>query len=471
MHLSLSSTLSGLIELGISEIENQALVVVRQIDLGHVLDFSIPSSLSLLRRLIGGILLGSYSKIFFGTISTIEYKYQEALSMLEHSPTHEDFFSKFYVRRELLDIDSILSRVSDGNKVILRGGRGIGKTTELYYIKRQLEFSQNIVIYASVSGVPVSESYTVDILLLLLIRTISTISTRNIPIKFVEKLQNLIIQFVKDEEIAMSGKTYSNLTNLLDLLDKVIQRDSKISASRLTIGRKINSIIKQIVDTFNELVSSVENPEKKLVIMIDDLEKIPDIEKNFEQFISDWSNSFAQLNCGIILNMSSHLFLKYHKNITLDAYHIPALQVKNKNGTENEDGIELITQILRKRISEDYLISNDIAREAARMSGGVIIDFLDIIRSSFTKALSTKLPSINKDVLKELFLQWTEKYRNGIEGRYYQRLSKLHQDKKSEIDDGFTSLLAINAVLEYQDLDGKWYDIHPAVLPIISNGD
>jgi len=284
----------------------------------------------------------------------------------------------------------------------------------------------------------------------------------------VEKPMLTDIGEVKQTKPDKKEKKEIIITDLITNIDLLLKGGYKFKTHYIKLRRKedtIMTVTRNVTDTINEILISIEKwSNKKLLFIIDDFEKA-----RHHDFFTRWWDSFDQLACPVILSMPQNKsYASQIDSVTksYSVYLLPIPQVEDKDGSENESEIELLNQMVRRRVSED-IIPDDIVRMAAKMSGGVISDLFTILQQSLVKALSQKLTSVNKNILNEVFSERVGIYRTIIDPKYYKRLEEIQRTKNAENDEDIYELLSRNLILEYRENSNRWYVLNPAVVPLI----
>jgi hypothetical protein len=128
-----------------------------------------------------------------------------------------------------------------------------------------------------------------------------------------------------------------------------------------------------------------------------------------------------------------------------------------------------MTDIVRRRIPENLIPENVIIR-SAKVSGGVIFQFIENLKACCIKALRAGMPSVNNNMLNEVIEDLTTRKYYGMEQKYVSKLNELYDDDKLKIvfevskDEVLKELLFQQSILEYRDDENKpYYGIHPVL--------
>lgn len=136
---------------------------------------------------------------------------------------------------------------------------------------------------------------------------------------------------------------------------------------------------------------------KKILIVIDDLDKMAP--KQAEELFYGYSTVLTGLDCNLIYTMPRALMFsdKYQWIIRFydNDIKIPNIALFERGGNRNDASWKIMREIVEKRLKEQRLplqtlISEEALELAIEMSGGVIHDFIRIIRESAVNAYENK---------------------------------------------------------------------------------
>jgi uncharacterized protein YbcI len=266
------------------------------------------------------------------------------------------------------------------------------------------------------------------------------------------------------KEDIIEKKTQFSLKGITNWVEVFFSRDR---TTRQTVRLKADSLVNEIVKTFNSTVSSIENASgKRIVIILDDLEKVTD-ESRMIDILLKHSNVIRGLNCHIVLTVPPSIFyspLSRQIGQTYGiTYFLPPFQVRNKDGTYNVSEINLMQKIIDKRISGD-LLTADLLQNTAKRSGGIIIDFMRMLKLSLGKTYDRGESHVTESNLNEAFNSLVDDFDKIISPDEYELLAIIHHEKEPRSKNAkFRELLFNLIVLEYNERGTSWYGLHPAV--------
>jgi GTPase SAR1 family protein len=397
---------------------------------------------------------------------------EQALNLLDYNATTEDFFNKkYYVERQeaiKTKINEIKQRIlypeQRGAKILLCGHLGAGKTTILRRLNQDLkEQGLHVIFVSSRNEAPVVDLDYTDILLLLMKKTLELIKQKSvrIQISITEKIYELLKQLANKEITIADGNG----------LDSQIVALMGTSSTRNKV-RELRE--KTIIPVFNELLSILGN---KVVFIIEHIEKRRSIENlnNLERCLIDFSDAVENLNCSVLLVLSHSIFYRSDflaaiDKIYSDKYFLPIFQIRNSDGTYNEDEVRLMEEIVRRRIPGD-VIPNLVITRSAKLSGGIVREFLEILRACCWKAQAQNSPNVNINMLNDYIREQTGNLHHKTLEKYKEKLNELYDGENLKIiydvsvDNDLKNMLFEQAILEYKDKDNNsFYGIHPLLL-------
>lgn len=243
----------------------------------------------------------------------------------------------------------------------------------------------------------------------------------------------------------------------------------------LTLRDNIRSAVKRnvtsLVDLINNIVTHIRAnlPEgKELLVIIDDLEKIPDVKKADDLFIQAGSYMTTP-KCKIIFTVPIALYysLKFQQlsDTFGKTYPLPNIKVYAKGNPENIDPSGCMHEFFKKRINE-RLFEKSAIDTAIFNSGGVAREFVRILKNSCTKALAQSRDTVTKDIVDAVIINLRNEFSRGLEKRHMDVLKAYLNNLDTDDDRTKMELFHAKVLLEY--LNGsKWVEINPIVKPLI----
>jgi len=361
-------------------------------------------------------------------------------------------------------------------KIIFPAIRGNGNTTELNKLAENIKREDEIFVVMFVAKDKldmVSVNY-VDLLLSVGIEIHNAVSRHVEPDPELEKaLSNWsekVVESIKGETEELEVGIGFNA--ILKLLGKMKTE----ATTREIVRRVVEPRLSDLIELVNGVVAYAEEKlGKKILVIIDDLDKMAP--KQAEELFYGYSTVLTGLDCNLIYTMPRALMFsdKYQWIIRFYDNDIKILNIAlfERGGNRNGENWRIMREIVEKRTKEQglplqTLVSDEALEFAIGMSGGVIHDFIRIIRESAVKAYENKRNRIEKEDVNAYVIDLRNDYLRILTGKDFDILRAV-TDKHEKTDaDRFRELLFNLAILEYLDPEGElWYDVHPVVKGVL----
>ena len=399
----------------------------------------------------------------------------ETYDNLTMDSKQEYFFTNLYVPRDLPEISQLLfqleSKIKEHTRILFTGHRGSGKTSELRRLKYELEKKDFFVVYVStIDDLRLSDINYIDIFLMVIKKTIEQIDNDGSlkidgdDLSEVEKLieilsGNLTIEDIKTKKVGFG------LTGILSMITAHLSSGFE---TREKYRKGFEEVIDEIINLYNYIISVIEKQtSRKVVIVVDDLEKTPD-RKQILEVLDGQSKVISKLCCHFILTLPTYIVYSTDaRQVNLDfcsTYFLPIYEVKTKSGTLNSPEILKMIEIAKKRIINNC-VNVATLEDCAIMSGGLMHDFLRLLANSCSIANSKKENKVSHAHLLTSFKSLSQDAKIGLDAKYVEILKDIHKTKEIKITSDIKDLIYNLAILHYKSVDGDyWYDVHPAVV-------
>jgi hypothetical protein len=254
---------------------------------------------------------------------------------------------------------------------------------------------------------------------------------------------------------------FKNITSIL--LRELTMRD----AVRDAIKRNITSLANIINSLVNEIQSKLDN--KKLLIVIDDLEKIPDINKAENLFVQAGTYMTVP-KCKIIYTVPIALFysikFKQLSDVFSEPFILPNIKVYDSNDRTKLDPTGCLEKFLEKRI-DLALIDKDAKDNIIQFSGGIPRELVRILKDCCIKAITKERDSISIDIVNDVISNLRNSYDRGLQKRHYDLLNLINNGEKPDDESTLMELFHSKVVLEYQN-GTRWTAINPIVEQLLN---
>ncbi|HEX9511431.1 MAG TPA: hypothetical protein VF939_13170 [Puia sp.] len=296
--------------------------------------------------------------------------------------------------------------ISDYIKIIFSGHRGCGKSAELRRINNQLSHPDRyLTVFIDLEKeVEVGSFQYADFFSLLIHKLIEKLEEKKIRAGS-DRLRHLARQLlptkieeasVDKEKLAIGAEIGADagfsLFGFLGLKTSFKEAFSGENEISKTIRKEIKQNTLSLVYNLNaELVETKMALEKSgqgkdILFIIDGSEKVK-TEVYEELFIAN-GNIISQLNINLLTAVPISAFFQIEKAPYkfLNRYTVPMIKI---NG--NDKAVELMTEIIAKRIDLSLFIEKDALNTCIAYSGGCIRQLFQIVHTSLKKSLGERI--------------------------------------------------------------------------------
>ena len=371
----------------------------------------------------------------------------------------------------------------DDQKFLFMGHHGCGKSTELYNVAESLKDEYFVIQYSIREYTDILGVTYIDILFSLLRNIVRAAIDNNIDIntRVVDSIfrywnAEKVMTFTDEEEITFQGETAvgaSLLSILSAKLKLLLQSSSKIKTE---VSDKIEPTVPQLIDEINAFLADFKNklPEKKLLIIIDDMDKlgIPEAESIF----IDHVRQITSLNANIVYTFPIYLFYspkyRYIINEFDETLILSMIKVKTRDGNNYELGIETIKNIIYRRANSNLFEPGAIDFVVEKCGGSIRTAFTIIREAALNAELSYRRAHMSDDSQKMIsnddMLFAYRSYKSGLEKvvrtDHLPLLKEVAKNKRPLLDKEnilVMELLVSLIVIEYNG--ERWCDLNPAI--------
>jgi hypothetical protein len=385
-------------------------------------------------------------------------------------------FDAYYVLREdspIMELKQMILMDDSASKILCTGHRASGKTTELRRLMFMLDDKYFVVYFSAMDALELADIDYKDVLLCMVLQTLRSIEEHKVKISedIVEDMHLLLTQLSGElvvSKVEERARGFDIGGKLRALVVEMGGRFKSETVTRGEIRRTAEHLIQDVLQRFDLLIAELQERTKKpLLIIVDDLEKadLAFAEKIFYEHAA----TLTRPSCKAIFTFPVSLayapsWRQVEMNFPLRPCVLPLKSVKKKDGCINREGVDFLKNIVWKRVSSE-LFDDDALEKLASWSGGIVVDFLRMVRDCCVKAEARDLERVDVDLAGEAFDYLINDYGRPLEEKYYPKLAEVYQKKDAKIDEELRFLLHLLAILEYDK--GRWYDVHPAVEQIL----
>jgi hypothetical protein len=363
---------------------------------------------------------------------------------------------------------------------VLMGHYGCGKSTEIN--KLEQKFIKNNYIVKKIDcqiEINLSKIDVFDIIYLILQSLIDV--AQELKIKGVDEKNEYIIRaldYFNDTDIVKKIKEENS--DSIEIgggfsFDKIISIFAKgktaIQYNTETITTIKERIKKNNEDWFScmnflcEAIYTQEN--KKPIIIFENFDKIGETSKVLEIFNDGYISSekirtYCIFTFPISLTYDSRIGRIEH---CFDKFIFPMIEVKKKDGANNEEGIQAIKNIIGKR-ADLNLFETGCLDLLIEKTGGCLRDVFTCIKDAADMADYRKKTKVQIKEIKESLLYMKSDITRRIVTGDYPALTEIHNDKMEiENKEKMLEYLESHVVLEYNG--ERWHDCHPLIWDFI----
>lgn len=416
------------------------------------------------------------------------FYFQEGLDF--SAPPKRGRYSDFYVERdspyEILKNELLMSE--NPEKFLFSGHRGTGKSTELSKLAANTDIRERFIIvkYSIKEVLDIMDIDYRDFLVSFgaeLFRAMTEDNQLELSpslVKKIESWKNSFTENLKGDETIIAaniggGVKTSGLPFFLDLAARLKTQRTNRKTVRETIEPKLRELIDMIQDLITLVGEKLSG--KELLVIIEDMDKIPDEEKARKLYF-DSGQYLAAPRCKIIYTfpIAFRRDPKFTNVIQLIGRSHTLQNIKLWERSDKErsligSGIETMTEFVKLRMNLE-LIEKTALKEAIRNSGGMMREMARIMQYACVKAHSKELKQITKEIIDEAVADARQEYEGLLtKDEYYEDL-KAVGETRILCGEHCITLLNSRHILEYiNGQNDNWYDINPIIMPLIANWD
>lgn len=386
---------------------------------------------------------------------------------------------------------------------LFTGHIGCGKSTELLRLKKDLEAEGfHVVYFESSEDLDMADVDIGDVLLAIAQRVGNSIEALklaqpNIFRELLQKAERLLLTEIDIPQAEMNvpgvGSVGYNLDDGVSLA---------MGIGKITVRAKNDSMLRDRLNAFlgpqkNRLLEAInkellepaiaqlkQQGKKGLVVIMDNLDRVDNRPKSHgrpqqEYLFIDQSDCFTGLRCHTLYTMPlalkfsgeyGHLTQRY----TEDPRVLSMVPVQRENGSESEEGMALLQQMVLARAFPDLAEGDRLAHltqvfeseavmdRLCRASGGHVRDLLRLL-SGWIKKSRRQLP-LTAEALEQVIRERRNEMSLQISPKEWELLRQVRETKRVGGDEGYKTLVHSRLVFEYRDQGMSWFDVNPLLL-------
>jgi len=376
-------------------------------------------------------------------------------------------------------------QIGINNAYLLAGHRGCGKSTELFDLKQKFvkEYYPVAMVRAEIDlNLHLADCWDIMLFVTKALCEIADENNINLPDATVEAVLDYIKTDIVetetiDKDATIRGEASAtasvNLAYLLKVFLKIKSSLQVGTHTRTILTRKGEQRASEWVMYIKEISDIIANKMdgKQPIIIFEGLDKIQPYDRAFDVFRHE---ILAKMPFPVIYSFPMPLIYD-SKIATLESLYsisvLPMIKISNVDKTDNNEGIDVITQIVEKRASLE-LFDHNVLTHMIKQTGGVLRHLFECIVTASYLASWREAEKIEmqdaEDALSEIYISLTRL----ISTQDNEYLIKIYNDEnyRKSIDnkDDLLNLIGASVILEYRNGD-RWHDLHPLISKFLEN--
>lgn len=368
---------------------------------------------------------------------------------------------------------------------LFTGHVGCGKSTELLWLKAQLEYEGfHVVYFNSSDDMDMADVDITDILLAIareVGESLEAIGVRLKPRYFVNFFRE-IADILPILPIDITDVQLSIFGNIAKITAKTKDSPTLRVQLRKFVEPRTNTLLEAINrEVLEPAIERLKLQGKKgLVVIVDNLEKMhnsvkPSGSSQAEYLFVERGEQLKQLNCHLVYTIPLVLIFSNVLGRLTDLFGrdpkvLPMVPVQLQNNSEFPQGIKLLQQMVMARAfpgvsweRSRYFMTQvfdtpETLEQLCRVSGGHVRSLLMILQACLQR--TDALP-VSRECLASVIKQRCNTLKNTITDQEWELLHQVAQDKSLRGEEGYQSLIHSMFVFEYRYQDEPWFDINP----------
>ncbi len=364
---------------------------------------------------------------------------------------------------------------ADAQKILFSGCMGCGKSTELNKLALDLEKNRRDLVIIKYNLTDVLDVFDLDYsdvlfsLAYQLYRRAETIGV-TIDKAVVNNIEEFVGDVTRDVEEIKEKRAGLGVT----LQKLFVGKYQQERLTRETVRKQLKPRISRLIELINSMVVQIKLAGYDALIIIDGIDNSPlDIGKNLYY---GFGQVLSKPDCTIIYTIPISVVYSSEFTVIQQSFDktviLPNITVTNPDGSQNEDGISIFSNLSERRMRSD-LIEKDALRYAIRMSAGITREFVRTIKDSCVEAIVRGGDRITCDDVKRAVTDRKNDFKRILSKKtQYTALKEVHDTQSIYIDDEdiraeIPGLLHNLSIVEYNG--DIWWDVHPVVLSILKS--
>ncbi|NEO94020.1 MAG: AAA family ATPase [Moorea sp. SIO3G5] len=369
---------------------------------------------------------------------------------------------------------------------LFTGHIGCGKSTELLRLKAELEKQQfHVVYFESSQDLDMVDVDVSDILLSIARSVCESLEAISIQLRasYFSKLFNEIKDFLQ------TPIEFSTEAEFSVGIAKITARSKDSPQQRQLLRQHLEPRTQSILNAINEeiLQSAIQQlklrGKRGLVVIIDNLDRVDNRSmvsgrSQPEYLFIDRGTQLRRLNCHVVYTLPLSLMfsneyetLKNRVGGGVAPKILPMVPIQLRDGRDYPEGMALLRQLLlarafpmvdpQQRLNLIPLVfdSPETLDRMCRISGGHVRNLLGLLYN----CLQHEDPPFSRSCLESVIKGYRDDLTLAVEEEEWKLLSQVVQQQSVKGEQEYQTLLRSMFVYEYQDQQGRWFGINPAL--------
>jgi KAP family P-loop domain len=376
-------------------------------------------------------------------------------------------------------------------KILLTGHRGVGKSSALTYLSKQLQTSSKLwVVHFSIVDVDLNDLDYVDIMVLMVAKILE--QCRDQELKLGSAIQkrlevwsseiDIVREYKESSQIEAEAKTEVSigtpgwLSSSVKAFLSVSGKIGKESATRKTIRQQVTPKYSELLGIIDDLQQAISKTiSRQLVCLIDGCDKAS-VKASEELFYKN-GHYLSIPECSIVYTFPVALQHSKEYNQILpyftEAIPIPNFKTQTRKNPDQaeqqrlQNGISLLKEVITKRVNPN-LLTQSALEKIVISSGGISRLAIKLTHKAALRALVAKTDKIEEHHVDAAINEERKVYQRMLTAKQKDLLRKARdeQDIDPDPEAGYLDLLHNLSLIEY-DNGEVWYAVHPIAAPLL----
>lgn len=396
----------------------------------------------------------------------------------------------FYVERvddPLSDLRVQLINCADStDKTLLAGHRGSGKSTELNRLAADPAIAERfeVIRFSVRDALELTDVGHVDLLLTLVARTYQGLTERGIAlglagstVKALERWQGAVTERMNElvkgsaADLAVGGEGVGVLSAFFGRIGGRLRYERTTrEVTRQTIEPRIGEFIDNLKSFFLDVRMALQPEGRELLILVEDLDKLPDIEQA-EALFHDRGPYLSDPPVRIVYTVP--IALHYSKKFAQvagrfgESVFLPNVRlVSHQAGDEPwEPGRETMREFVRRRMDAS-LIEPAALEHAIDLGGGLFQQTQRLMQKAATKAVGQRRAVLDVGLVDEAASDLRAELERQLSRDDIELLREVQNTNRASTEQASLDLLHYLHLVEYRNSD-RWCAVNPLLEPTL----